>query len=120
MKIFLAAALLAALTFAPAALAQHGHSGQSQHQQHSQPQHQQHTQHAHGSFGREHPTHFRRGDYRYFHGHQAYFFGGYWWGCGMWPDWFFDGDVFFLVGDDGEWYAYSIGHPGLFIRVVRY
>ena len=117
MKTLLAAALLAALTFAPAALAQHGHSGHSNgHQGHAQAQ-QQHTQHAHGSFGREHPTHFRRGDYRYFHGHQAYFFGGYWWGCGIWPDWFFMDQVYFEIGEGGEWYAYSFARPNLRIRV---
>jgi hypothetical protein len=115
--------LIAFLTlFALPAQAQRGHQGHAN-------AHANRSVHEHmnghmdrRSFGPEHRTHFSRNHYRWFGGRREYFYGGFWFNCGLglWPDWFFEDDVYFVIGEDGCWYAHSYYHPGLFIRVYRF
>lgn len=133
-----------ALMFAPAAFAQHGghnHGGSQQsgsHQsishRHQQPQHQPSQQRGQNRdrqdrdrngrsydgnrFGRDHVAAFDRDGGRFWHGRREYFFGGFWFYYGQpWPDWFYGCGVYFDLGPDGYWYAYSSCDPGLFIQV---
>jgi hypothetical protein len=76
----------------------------------------------HSSFGPEHRAHFDRNHYRWFGGRREFFFGGARFNCGpgFFPDWFFEDDVYFVIGEDGLWYAHSYLRPGFFIRVYRF
>jgi hypothetical protein len=67
--------------------------------------------------GRNDHRHLSRGDVRVREGHNEIFFGGFWFGCGVWPEWVFVDDVYFeLVGDD--WFVVEYTHPDIRFAVA--
>jgi hypothetical protein len=43
--------------------------------------------------------------------------GGYWFYAGVYPPWFYQQDVYFIMGADGLWYAVAYGNPSLMFQV---
>jgi hypothetical protein len=68
-------------------------------------------------FGPDHHARFEQNAGREYNGHREYSYGGYWFYADTWPEWFFDQDVYFIMGDDGMWYAVSYDDPSLMIEV---
>jgi len=44
------------------------------------------------------------------------FFDGFWFGCDLWPEWVFAGDVYVITVDDG-YVMYSYADPSLSISI---
>src|SRR5208282_214781 len=70
-----------------------------------------------GSRGRDTIHRVRQQEIRTRGGHQEIFFDGYWFGCGFWPAWVFEENVYFDLGMDGNWYLFN-ANGDLSIRVV--
>lgn len=68
-------------------------------------------------FGSEHHARFQENGGRYYNGRREYSFGGYWFYAGAWPAWFYQQDVYFVMGADGLWYAVAYGNPSLMFQV---
>jgi hypothetical protein len=71
-------------------------------------------------YGMSNHMHFVRqsgASYRFYSGYHQYYFGEHWFYAAVWPSWFFDMDTYFLLGQDGFWYCYAYGRPGLYCRV---
>jgi hypothetical protein len=68
-------------------------------------------------FGRDHHTRFQENGGRYYNGRREYSYGGYWFYAGSYPSWFYQQDVFFVMGADGLWYAVSYNDPSLTFQV---
>jgi hypothetical protein len=68
-------------------------------------------------FGPDHHARFEQNGGRYYNGHREYSFGGYWFYADTYPAWFYQQDVYFIMGADGLWYAVAYGDPSLMIQV---
>jgi hypothetical protein len=68
-------------------------------------------------FGREHHARFEENGGRYYNGRREYSYGGYWFYAGAYPAWFYQQDVYFIMGADGLWYAVAYGNPSLMFQV---
>ena len=68
-------------------------------------------------FGREHHARFEENGGRYYNGRREYSYGGYWFYAGAYPPWFYQQDVYFIMGADGLWYAVAYGNPSLMFQV---
>ena len=55
-------------------------------------------------------------DVRIVGGRREVFFDGFWFGCDLWPEWVFAGDVYVLTVDDG-YVMYSYADPSLSISI---
>lgn len=103
------------------------HQQPASHQQHGLPPgHQwarsgQRDSHGHvyspSRFGPDHHARFVRGGGRFYGGHREYSYGGYWFYADSYPAWFYQQDVYFIMGADGLWYAVSYNDPSLMIQV---
>ena len=67
--------------------------------------------------GREHHARFEENGGRYYNGRREYSYGGYWFYAGAFPAWFYQQDVYFIMGADGLWYAVAYGNPSLVFQV---
>jgi outer membrane biosynthesis protein TonB len=68
-------------------------------------------------FGPDHHAHFRENAGRYYNGRREYSYGGYWFYAGAYPAWFYQQDVYFIMGADGLWYAVAHDNPSLSFQV---
>jgi hypothetical protein len=68
-------------------------------------------------FGREHHARFEENGGRFYDGRREFSYGGYWFYAGSYPAWFYQQDVYFVMGADGLWYAVSYGDPSLMFQV---
>ena len=68
-------------------------------------------------FGSEHHARFEQNGGRYRDGRREYSYGGYWFYAGAWPEWFYQQDVYFVMGADGRWYAVAYDNPSLMFQV---
>ena len=68
-------------------------------------------------FGRDHHTRFEATGGRMYNGRREYSYGGYWFYAGAYPGWFYQQDVYFIMGADGLWYAVAYGNPSLTFQV---
>ena len=68
-------------------------------------------------FGPDHHSRFVANGGRLFNGRREYSFGGYWFYAGAYPAWFYQQDVYFIMGPDGVWYAVAYGNPSLTFQV---
>ena len=68
-------------------------------------------------FGRDHHIRFEATGGRMYEGHREYSYGGYWFYAGAYPAWFYQQDVYFIMGADGLWYAVAYNDPSLMFQV---
>ena len=68
-------------------------------------------------FGPNHHARFEASGGREYNGRQEYSYGGYWFYAGAYPAWFYQQDVYFIMGADGLWYAVAYGNPSLTFQV---
>jgi hypothetical protein len=68
-------------------------------------------------FGPNHHARFEATGGRYSNGRREYSYGGYWFYAGSYPAWFYQQDVYFIMGADGLWYAVAYGNPSLMFQV---
>lgn len=68
-------------------------------------------------FGREHHARFEENGGRYYNGYREYSYGGYWFYASSYPAWFYQQDVYFILGADGLWYAVAYNNPTLMFQV---
>jgi hypothetical protein len=68
-------------------------------------------------FGPNHHAHFQENGGRYYNGRREYSYGGYWFYAGAYPAWFYQQDVYFIMGADGLWYAVAYDNPSLTFQV---
>ncbi|MGC1998699.1 MAG: hypothetical protein WA658_02510, partial [Candidatus Acidiferrales bacterium] len=68
-------------------------------------------------FGPNHHARFEENGGRYYEGRREYSYGGYWFYAGNYPAWFYQQDVYFIMGADGLWYAVASGNPSLTFQV---
>jgi hypothetical protein len=68
-------------------------------------------------FGPNHHALFEANGGREYNGRREYSYGGYWFYAGSYPAWFYQQDVYFIMGADGLWYAVAYGNPSLMFQV---
>src|ERR1700733_2092747 len=68
-------------------------------------------------FGPNHHARFEANGGREYNGRREYSYGGYWFYAGSYPAWFYQQDVYFIMGADGLWYAVASGNPALTFQV---
>ena len=68
-------------------------------------------------FGPNHHARFEENGGRYYNGRREYSYGGYWFYAGAYPAWFYQHDVYFILGTDGLWYAVAYDDPSLTFQV---
>ena len=68
-------------------------------------------------FGPNHHARFEEKGGRYYNGRREYSYGGYWFYAGAYPAWFYQQDVYFILGADGLWYAVAYDDPSLTFQV---
>src|ERR1039458_2542665 len=68
-------------------------------------------------FGRDHHARFEENGGRYYNGRREYSYGGYWFYAEGYPAWFYQEDVYFIMGADGLWYAVAYGNPSLMFQI---
>jgi glucan-binding YG repeat protein len=68
-------------------------------------------------FGPNHHARFEQNGGRYYDGRREYSYGGYWFYAGSYPAWFYQQDVYFIMGADGLWYAVAYDNPSLTFQV---
>jgi glucan-binding YG repeat protein len=68
-------------------------------------------------FGPNHHARFVATGGRSYNGRREYSYGGYWFYAGSYPAWFYEQDVYFIMGADGLWYAVASGNPSLMFQV---
>jgi outer membrane biosynthesis protein TonB len=68
-------------------------------------------------FGPNHHARFEANGGRFYNGRREYSYGGYWFYAGSYPAWFYQQDVYFIMGADGLWYAVAYGNPSLMFQV---
>jgi flagellar motor protein MotB len=68
-------------------------------------------------FGPNHHARFEASGGRDYNGRREYSYGGYWFYAGAYPPWFYQRDVYFVMGPDGLWYAVAYGNPSLTFQV---
>jgi hypothetical protein len=70
-----------------------------------------------GRFGPSHATRFEVNAGRMYNGRREYSYGGYWFFASNYPPWFYQQDVYFVLGADGIWYAVAVNDPSLTFAV---
>ena len=68
-------------------------------------------------FGPNHHARFEKNGGRYYNGRREYSYGGYWFYAAAYPAWFYQQDVYFILGADGLWYAVAYDDPSLTFQV---
>lgn len=68
-------------------------------------------------FGPNHHARFESSGGREYDGRREYSYGGYWFYAGAYPPWFYQRDVYFVMGPDGLWYAVAYDDPSLTFQV---
>ena len=68
-------------------------------------------------FGRDHHARFEENGGRFYNGRREYSYGGYWFYAGVYPPWFYQQEVYFIMGADGLWYAVAYDNPSLTFQV---
>jgi hypothetical protein len=68
-------------------------------------------------FGRDHHARFEQNGGRFYNGRREYSYGGYWFYAGFYPPWFYQQQVYFVMGADGLWYAVAYDDPSLTFQV---
>jgi DNA polymerase III gamma/tau subunit len=68
-------------------------------------------------FGPSHAARFEANGGRYYNGRREYNSGGYWFYASSYPPWFYQQNVFFVMGADGLWYAVAVNDPSLMFEV---
>lgn len=68
-------------------------------------------------FGREHHARFQENGGRSYNGRREYSYGGYWFYAEAYPPWFYQQEVYFIMGADGLWYAVAYDDPSLTFQV---
>jgi len=68
-------------------------------------------------FGPDHHSRFVETGGRMYNGRREFSYGGYWFYAGAYPPWFYQQDVYFVMGPDGLWYAVAVGNPSLTFQV---
>ncbi|MGA9552334.1 MAG: hypothetical protein WBR30_08785, partial [Candidatus Sulfotelmatobacter sp.] len=68
-------------------------------------------------FGPNHHARFEASGGRDYNGRREYSYGGYWFYAGAYPAWFYEQEVYFIMGADGLWYAVAYGNPSLTFQV---
>ena len=68
-------------------------------------------------FGPNHHARFESSGGREYDGRREYSYGGYWFYAGVYPPWFYQRDVYFVMGPDGLWYAVAYDDPSLTFQV---
>lgn len=68
-------------------------------------------------FGRDHHARFEENGGRFYNGRREYSYGGYWFYAGAYPPWFYQQEVYFIMGADGLWYAVAYDNPSLTFQV---
>jgi hypothetical protein len=68
-------------------------------------------------FGRDHHARFEENGGRYYEGRREYSYGGYWFYAGAYPAWFYQQDVYFIMGANGLWYAVAYDDPSVTFQV---
>jgi hypothetical protein len=68
-------------------------------------------------FGPEHHARFEENGGRNYNGRREYSYGGYWFYADAYPPWFYQQDVYFVMGPDGLWYAVAYSDPSLVFQV---
>ena len=68
-------------------------------------------------FGPNHHARFEENGGRYDNGRREYSYGGYWFYAGAYPAWFYQQNVYFILGADGLWYAVAYDNPSLTFQV---
>ncbi len=68
-------------------------------------------------FGRNHHARFEQNGGRFYNGRREYSYGGYWFYAGVYPPWFYQQQVYFIMGADGLWYAVAYDNPSLTFQV---
>jgi len=68
-------------------------------------------------FGPNHHARFEASGGREYDGRREYSYGGYWFYAGAYPPWFYQRDVYFVMGPDGLWYAVAYNDPSLTFQV---
>jgi outer membrane biosynthesis protein TonB len=68
-------------------------------------------------FGRDHHARFEENGGRSYNGRREYSYGGYWFYAGVYPPWFYQQEVYFIMGADGLWYAVAYDNPSLTFQV---
>ncbi|MGB7140191.1 MAG: cell envelope integrity protein TolA [Candidatus Acidiferrum sp.] len=68
-------------------------------------------------FGRDHHARFEQNGGRVYEGRREYSYGGYWFYAGVYPPWFYQQQVYFMMGADGLWYAVAYDNPSLMFQV---
>jgi hypothetical protein len=68
-------------------------------------------------FGPNHHSRFEENGGRYYNGRREYSYGGYWFYAGAYPPWFYQHDVYFVLGADGLWYAVAYDDHSLMFQV---
>jgi hypothetical protein len=68
-------------------------------------------------FGPSHAVHFEANGGRYYNGRREYSYGGYWFFASNYPPWFYQQNVYFVLGADGVWYAVAVNDPSLTFAV---
>jgi hypothetical protein len=68
-------------------------------------------------FGPDHHARFVATGGRLYNGRREYSYGGYWFYAGAYPPWFYQQDVYFVMGPDGLWYAVAYANPSLTFQV---
>jgi hypothetical protein len=68
-------------------------------------------------FGPDHHARFVATGGRLHNGRREYSYGGYWFYAGAYPAWFYQQDVYFIMGADGLWYAVAYGNPSSIFQV---
>ncbi len=70
-----------------------------------------------GRFGPRHATRFEVNAGRMYNGRREYSYGGYWFYSNNYPPWFYQQNVYFVLGADGLWYAVAVNDPSLTFAV---
>ncbi len=97
-------------------VAGHGQQSQAQYARSGQKDRYGH-EYNESRFGPNHHGRFEASGGRVYNGRREYSYGGYWFYAGAYPPWFYQQDVYFVMGADGLWYAVAYGNPSLTFQV---
>src|ERR1700722_9018915 len=103
----------------PAAKQQESSHGQQSHTQYAKNGQKDSRGHEYSTsrFGPDHHSRFVESGGREYNGRREFSYGGYWFYAGAYPPWFYQQDVYFVMGPDGLWYAVAVGNPSLTFQV---
>ena len=94
----------------------HAHQSQGQYAKNGQKDSRGH-EYSTSNFGPDHHARFVATGGRLYNGRREYSYGGYWFYAGAYPAWFYQQDVYFIMGADGLWYAVAYDNPSLTFQV---